>query len=742
MFFSTDICVDKSHPLHTMWLLSCYLEDEDSRSRKKKISDNTLRRSDLVKIVRELTKMFRVDGDRRGFALAMNSDMFHAVVFNLEFKAIDLLSTGRKLLATIRRRNHKKNDANQVKNLLIDLDTNFAAALTKTTCVAPRFPEGDIATRFNNITMFDMDAVNPTTTDTLAADDFGTMGFEDMEALEATLDRSRDMVNDAPAYLLPAPDMEEDLLRPGQINFVPATPPHMEEDLQGPIQINIVPATPPHMEEEQSRILQGDIAPMMNEEEHVLPFDDTNPPGRLRSSPEHRQPTDEYAEPPVLQGLVDLPNVQVFGAVDSGQVDLPAELASGQVDLPADGAPAEVARPRRQRNKKRRLLIDEVTTLSAREVQMQLVHTEPVTRVRDQPRPKQTTRSVTDMFSGPIQGFHPYSELGQYADTRFRSLKANKRRIEYSESSSDSDTEETRNINLEVPQEDDRELSSLRDGLRIDDMSSIHAISGILGDEGQVTGMDDNQLQDLDHGVSELRNAPEATIDQAQLSFQGSPAAGERGRKDSNLPSILSSRVSDEASETRPTSVILDYEIGGGVGLDVTGLPAGINVTGDHSHLNGGEAPRMDVTPAAGEENIDVDLPQAEPLFGDDVNVNLGNQDEQSEEPPATVDHYAHDRLLEVKISGPMTSAGNLLDKLKDMNPTHGGVLTFDSVCPTAGTARAEAAVSFFNILKLQKLRFIECVQDELTDPIKIQLHLQDGSEYGSVSDGFTASSD
>ena len=42
---------------------------------------------------------------------------------------------------------------------------------------------------------------------------------------------------------------------------------------------------------------------------------------------------------------MDLPNVQVFGAVDSGQVDLPAELASGQVDLPADGAPAEVARP-------------------------------------------------------------------------------------------------------------------------------------------------------------------------------------------------------------------------------------------------------------------------------------------------------------------------------------------------------------------------------------------------------------
>merc|ERR1719457_357593 len=150
----------------------------------------------------------------------------------------------------------------------------------------------------------------------------------------------------------------------------------------------------------------------------------------------------------------------------------------------------------------------------------------------------------------------------------------------------------------------------------------------------------------------------------------------------------------------------------------------------------------MDVTPAAGEGNMDVDLPQAEPLFGDDVNVNLGNQDEQSEEPPAIVDPYAHDRLLEVKISGPMTSAGNLLDKLKDMNPTHGGVLTFDSVCPTAVTARAEAAVSFFNILKLQKLRFIECVQDELTDPIKIQLHLQDGSEYGSVSDGFTASSD
>ncbi len=29
-----------------------------------------------------------------------------------------------------------------------------------------------------------------------SADDFGTMGFEDMEALEATLDRSRDMVND------------------------------------------------------------------------------------------------------------------------------------------------------------------------------------------------------------------------------------------------------------------------------------------------------------------------------------------------------------------------------------------------------------------------------------------------------------------------------------------------------------------------------------------------------------------
>ncbi len=35
-----------------------------------------------------------------------------------------------------------------------------------------------------------------------------------------------------------------------------------------------------------------------------------------------------------------------------------------------------------------------------------------------------------------------------------------------------------------------------------------------------------------------------------------------------------------------------------------------ILVTGDHSHLDGGEAPRMDVTPAAGEENIDVDLPQ------------------------------------------------------------------------------------------------------------------------------------
>ncbi len=41
----------------------------------------------------------------------------------------------------------------------------------------------------------------------------------------------------APAYILPPPDMEE--------------------DLQGPGQINIIPATPPHMEQEQLRILQG-----------------------------------------------------------------------------------------------------------------------------------------------------------------------------------------------------------------------------------------------------------------------------------------------------------------------------------------------------------------------------------------------------------------------------------------------------------------------------------------------------
>ena len=51
------------------------------------------------------------------------------------------------------------------------------------------------------------------------------------------------------------------------------------------------------------------------------------------------------------------------------------------------------------------------------------------------------------------------------------------RRIEYSESSSDSETEEGRNINLDVVQDDDRELSSLRDGLR-PDLSSIHVMSG------------------------------------------------------------------------------------------------------------------------------------------------------------------------------------------------------------------------------------------------------------------------
>lgn len=30
--------------------------------------------------------MFQVDGRRRGFALAMNTDMFNAVVYTLEFK--------------------------------------------------------------------------------------------------------------------------------------------------------------------------------------------------------------------------------------------------------------------------------------------------------------------------------------------------------------------------------------------------------------------------------------------------------------------------------------------------------------------------------------------------------------------------------------------------------------------------------------------------------------------------------
>ena len=52
----------------------------------RRISDRSLKRADLVKILKELTKMFQVDSRRRGFALAMNTDMFNAVVYTLEFK--------------------------------------------------------------------------------------------------------------------------------------------------------------------------------------------------------------------------------------------------------------------------------------------------------------------------------------------------------------------------------------------------------------------------------------------------------------------------------------------------------------------------------------------------------------------------------------------------------------------------------------------------------------------------------
>jgi hypothetical protein len=704
MFFSTQICVDKWHPLHTMWLLSCYMED--ARARKKKIPDTTLRRSDLVKILRELVKMFSVDGQRRGFALAMNSDMFNAVVYNLEFKAIDLLSTSRKLLAKISRKNpFGVAEADQVDMLAIDL--NFASATAKTT-IFPRFPEGDLQSRFNQITMVELEDLNPPANPNIMQDnefgDFST--FADIEAMEATHERSSQIggLDRLEAGILP-----ENIL------------PHDDDNLAAPVLDLESPQHPasPVVEEYGRPVPRIIIDTYRAPTEQPLTMDLSQ--DDIPAAPDAHDVgvgIDNEAEavpPAVDEGLEEAPPA-VVGGVEINVIPDTQEEDEVLAPLPGPNPiPVPVVAPKKKsRRKKRKLIVDQVITLSRDEIRAQIVVTEPEARVKDRAKPAAQPRSLDNLFHAPIHHFDSDSDLGQLWNTQYRNLLTKKRPREESSSSSEED-ERSRQV-------DDRELSSLRDGLHAD-FSSIHAISGILRDENQESVLQDEpeQQRSQDLRVSELRNAPEVTVGQADLGSSMSTIT-ERVRKDSDIsglppPASPASRTYDEAG----SDVFL---------IPPPGDDPGLNVTPEHQQPGVEDALGVDVTPQHEQPGDaipeqpgveDVDIPQ------------VGS--------PVAVDPYADVNLLALNITAPQTSAGDLLDKMKDTEKGPDETILFSSVCPSASTAREMAAVSFFNLLKLQRLAYVECDQEKLTDDIHIQLQLQNGSEYGSCSEGYTASS-
>jgi len=224
-----------------------------------------------------------------------------------------------------------------------------------------------------------------------------------------------------------------------------------------------------------------------------------------------------------------------------------------------------------------------------------------------------------------------------------------------------------------------------------------------------------------------MRNATEVTAGQADI---GSPGLAPERRERSKEENFNIIDMESSVSELRGTS-------------DITGINANLPPQPPAQHIQDEEVSEdpsallqvhhepmaLDVTP-----QDDQEIPQVEPVLDNEVPL----EDEPQAE--AGVDPYANVDLMALNIAAPATSAGELLDKMRDVADGSNS-LFFSSVCPSDSTDKLLAGVTFFNMLKLQRSAYIECQQDELKDDIDIRLQHKDGSEYGSSSEYATAGS-
>eukprot|EP00088_Acartia_fossae_P055791 TRINITY_DN6483_c0_g1_i6.p1 TRINITY_DN6483_c0_g1~~TRINITY_DN6483_c0_g1_i6.p1 ORF type:complete len:793 (-),score=228.98 TRINITY_DN6483_c0_g1_i6:342-2720(-) len=782
MFFSLDIVTDKSHPLHFIWLLSCYMDD--SKDRKKLVPDTKIRRADLVMISKELMKMFRVEGRRTNFALDLNTDMLNAVFYSLEFKACDLFSKSQKLLISIRRP-PKSKQLEDVSEALINLDKDFRRAAAKK-LVKQQFPNDQVEARFDKHTMYE-----PESSDTIferqviaeAENDFGippTFDFLNSsqelvslenraqaqleeDGLESLLARHEAGQDDGFA----APDFPELPEHRGEGER--ATPPRIQierpsdENNAGvltppPVDQTIVPAEGERSADSLNVIEQLPPPAVDDDFSAAVPMDEDVPPAMAteqRGEPEkHPQinvipETQESGELPAFLDDVQPMEVGEHERPEEAQeVDSPRRPAarpgpsrphedsqesieeSENNDMPPPRSAKKLKKPK---NKKRKLLIDAETLISREELRDMLK--QPVVGVetpKEKPGPDTKPRNATQLFQSPMNHQLLTGELAEFFDTRLRIVSTQKRNLPEDDSSSSSSEEEEEGQegrgegNLGVPEQgiNDGEISSLRDtvfgaGNLPADLSRASGLHNL--DDVDLPGFmeDNNQDQELDRR-SELRNATEDIV--GQEGVNGSPLGRKRGISDLEVTDAGARDVSDIFAVQPPSPL--------GRGDLSPGAAAAPPQPEDvHQHT------------AMEEDLQEVGAPLPPPvqdLSSDDV---LPPPQEQVLSPHQQ-DEPVEDNLLMLHISTPETSAGELLDKIMAVQSRPA---LFTQVCDPATTDQMFGSVTFFNLLKLQRASYVECDQRNLMDPIHISLCNKNDGTYQSSSEdcgGQTTASD
>ena len=138
------------------------------------------------------------------------------------------------------------------------------------------------------------------------------------------------------------------------------------------------------------------------------------------------------------------------------------------IELPAPAPVNTPAAKKKNRRKKRKLIVDEVISLSRSELRDQLAFLDIEETEGSKAKKAQPQRSTDELFRNPMTQFHSQSELSELWKFTHRSLISKRPREPSSSSSSEDEESRYRR---------DRELSSLRDGLQ-QDLSSIPNVSG------------------------------------------------------------------------------------------------------------------------------------------------------------------------------------------------------------------------------------------------------------------------